>query len=349
MVWPSAENTRLSHSIETEYWAVRLLEALRRNAFASAATDGEQPVGNLQRLAYMEESLGGEFSLELIARLFALVHDIALLPLGHTLQYQFGFFRNAGAECRRVASCLDLLQQELEFAPQLATIYRARFEVAQRVFYNDIKCAADAMLDGALRCIDRGSGQVAGGKEAFSEERLLQMGDDQLLELVENEEARTRAEASFISNDSRSRPLMSELRARRLFEEVFRIDRLSDVREGARRLVNDSLQPNMRDDIETRIMEQVDGLQPGDFVFSCRPLAMQSKPPQMLVGWKSGHPVPFGSIAEQEGYSREVLAVHQQYTDLWCLSVFVSPWARDRMDLVRQACVQIFRGDSLEH
>src|SRR5262245_49986638 len=64
MVWPSAENTRLSHSLGTLYWAWRLLESVRSNS-----PDGPDA---LQR---MNEILGEDLSLDLLVRLFALTHD----------------------------------------------------------------------------------------------------------------------------------------------------------------------------------------------------------------------------------------------------------------------------------
>lgn len=487
MIWPSAENTRLSHSIGTEYWAWRLLESLYENSYAAAPGDQEQPVGNARRLAHMRDMLGDGLSLELIARLFALVHDIALLPLGHTLQYQFGFFQQAGAESQRVQRAVAAVQQELECSLELAaiahpeqrrgllqslkrhldvveccfgvgkllrgkdwhpaadwisaeqmvqwlpalvflydlvhttvsadvidfmlrdtagaaqphtfdellldsmcvfrtpvpeplkqapwlaqsnatarlayiyrfgihayrervchdvitgvaTVYRARFEVAQRVFYSDTKCAADAMLDGALRYIDRETSQVAGASGPFSEPRLMEMGDDELLGLVEGEEARVRAASNGNLKNSAGRPFMQELMARRLFQEVFCVQGWSELSQSARKLATDSLRPSVRDEVERQIMSQVAGLHPGDFVFSCRPRDMQSKPPQMLVGWKTG-PLTFDSIAQREGYGREVLALHQQYSDLWSLSVYAAPWVRNRNELAR-ACQQIFQ------
>ena len=79
--WPNAKNTRASHSFGVAYWSARYLDALRH------APDG----GTQRLLAAAEASLDG-LSLDVVLRLFGLLHDIDLLPLGHTLRYQSGLF-----------------------------------------------------------------------------------------------------------------------------------------------------------------------------------------------------------------------------------------------------------------
>ena len=61
----------------------------------------------------MDQWLGPDLSLELCIRLFALVHDMPLLPLGHTLQYQLGFFKNAKVNNRRSEICLQRIRKEI--------------------------------------------------------------------------------------------------------------------------------------------------------------------------------------------------------------------------------------------
>ena len=89
---PGAEHTRLSHSLGTAYWAVRMLEGLSPR--------------DRVNVARMEGRLGPDVSLELLVRLFALVHDIALLPLGHTLRFQIGLFEPDGAFGDGLRGCL---------------------------------------------------------------------------------------------------------------------------------------------------------------------------------------------------------------------------------------------------
>ncbi|MGI8984028.1 MAG: hypothetical protein ACR2HM_05785 [Acidimicrobiales bacterium] len=93
--WPNAENTRASHSFGVAYWAARYLDALRRRPDAATRAG----------LAAAEPELDG-LSLDVVLRLFGLLHDIDLLPLGHTLRYQSGLFPEAPGR-PRLWGCVD--------------------------------------------------------------------------------------------------------------------------------------------------------------------------------------------------------------------------------------------------
>lgn len=85
---PCSEHTRLVHCLGTTYWVAQIFRNLQANAQSDGqANGGKQP----SRLAQMDMCLGGEGMTERVARLFALVHDCSLLPLGHTIKHQLGF------------------------------------------------------------------------------------------------------------------------------------------------------------------------------------------------------------------------------------------------------------------
>ena len=69
--WANAENTRASHSLGVAYWSSQYLAALRR------VPDATTQAG----LAWADASVDG-LSFGVVLRLFALLHDIDLLPLG---------------------------------------------------------------------------------------------------------------------------------------------------------------------------------------------------------------------------------------------------------------------------
>ncbi len=96
--WPNAEHTRFSHSLGVAYWASTHLAALTRSA---------DPLTE-RILGQIRADLDG-LSLELVLRLFALLHDIDLLPLGHTLRYQSGAFAEADGR-PRLAACLAAIK-----------------------------------------------------------------------------------------------------------------------------------------------------------------------------------------------------------------------------------------------
>ena len=90
---PMAEHTRFSHSLGTAFWAVRMLEAVG--------------AGDPCAVVALEDELGPDVSLDLVVRLFALVHDIALLPLGHTLRFQLALFGGHGVFDALFRDCLE--------------------------------------------------------------------------------------------------------------------------------------------------------------------------------------------------------------------------------------------------
>lgn len=112
LVFPNAENTRFSHTIGTAYWTTRILDALRTNYFADSYDSPFRSIGNSAHLRELDCALGADLSLDILARLFALVHDVPLLPLGHTLEYQLGFFPPRGL-VHRATSCIDRISAEL--------------------------------------------------------------------------------------------------------------------------------------------------------------------------------------------------------------------------------------------
>jgi HD superfamily phosphohydrolase len=477
LVWPNAENTRFSHSIGTEYWVARFLNALAANAYATRAVVGGGPGDNVRRVRAMDEALGPTLSLPVAARLFGLVHDFALLPLGHTLHYQLGFFGGDGAEARRAATCLARVREEVARTPEIAllppdartgvlaalldhldfvecvfcagqllddrrapavpdrvsaetfarwlpvltfvydlthaifsadlidfalrdsaaagmprvlderlldhvvvfalpaegqvdetlreagfdaaevfrfglvaadahvyphvitaatSLYRVRYEVAERVFYHPAKCAADAMLDSAVRRIDAVAGEVTGARGPFAEDVLLRTGDDALLDTLEAlEAAALGGGAEGAAGDAR--PVLPELLGRRLYREVLRIDRRS-ASPGVLRLASRALDARARDQIDARILESVPALGPGDVVFSSRPLTMQRKPADILVGWTAGNARTIADIAAAEGYGAEALEIDRRYADLWSMSVYLRPDRFELADDVRAAC-----------
>jgi HD superfamily phosphohydrolase len=481
MVWPSAENTRLSHSLGTLYWAWRLLESVRSNSSAGKGAPA-QGLNGPDALQRMSDILGEDLSLDLLVRLFALTHDLALLPLGHTLQFQLGFYCEPNAQAARARKCLDVIRQEIEDAPELcdlvgansrhealtclrkhldvvecvfglapllhgkpwrapervstenlarwlpvltfvydvnhatfsadmidfvlrdslaaampryfderlldstcifqteavgtladllprsiqgarphiyrfglnavgtrlrhdvitgaAALYRARYEIAERVFYNDTKGAADAMFDRALRVVDQRTGQIRRPAGPFAEDRLLQMGDDELLALVETEEQRSMGRGQ---GPEPSRPaIMNDLLSRRLYREIFRVADRSQLSPDGYRLASDASDPAVRDQIEQRIVSATSGLAPSDIAFACRPSRMQAKKASMLIGLSDGRPQPLHEIAERCNLGREVLEIHEQYARLWALSVYLRPRAYSLANSVRQACRDMF-------
>jgi HD superfamily phosphohydrolase len=139
--WPNAENTRASHSLGVAYWATGYLAALSRAS--------DPPTERI--LGRVRAELNG-LSLDLVVRLVALLHDIDLLPLGHTLRYQSGAF--AEAEGRpRLAACLAAIKASAPdgaFTDASSDAERGRW-----------RSALGAHLDAAASALAGGPSEVA--------------------------------------------------------------------------------------------------------------------------------------------------------------------------------------------
>jgi hypothetical protein len=96
--WPNAENTRASHSFGVAYWASRYLQALRQGPDAVTQAGLTAAAGELDGLSF-----------DVVLRLFGLLHDIDLLPLGHTLRYQSGLFTEAPGR-PRLWACVEAIK-----------------------------------------------------------------------------------------------------------------------------------------------------------------------------------------------------------------------------------------------
>jgi hypothetical protein len=150
--FPGAENTRASHSLGVAYWSSVYLSAL------AASDDPATP----RRLAAVESGLG-DLSMELVVRLFGLLHDIDLLPLGHTLRYQGAWFKEPPGR-PRLRSQVEAIKRSarehglLELDPPLRAMALDLFErhleaAADSPFASEIaNCGLGAdLFDFALR------------------------------------------------------------------------------------------------------------------------------------------------------------------------------------------------------
>lgn len=131
--WPNAENTRASHSLGVSYWATTYLAALDRCPDAATAVMLARARGALAPL-----------SLDVVLRLFALLHDIDLLPLGHTLRYQSAALAE-GSGRPRLAACVAALKanaRDHRFSDAPSATDRKRWLAA---FEAHLDAAADAL------------------------------------------------------------------------------------------------------------------------------------------------------------------------------------------------------------
>ena len=198
-----------------------------------------------------------------------------------------------------------------------ADLYLARFEVFAASVFHPVKLAADAMLDLALRRL---------GPEAcramLPEDRLLAMGDDELLDTVAAAEAGAAGERG-------AEPVGAALRAGRLHEEVWRTDDLGGFRrrpDASRALALDA---SWRTEAEDRLRGRLAWAGPGDVIVAVSPPTMQAKPADArFVG--PGDEVFTLAEAHGRGYPTQAGETARRYEALWSLRVYLSPRHRGR-------------------
>ena len=230
-----------------------------------------------------------------------------------------------------------------EVVTGVLSLQRVRYELAERVFYQEDKLIADAMLDRVLRFIDEKTQAVRQESGPFAQARLLRIGDDDFLKLVMSQEKRVFRKKSPQKHSHRTAQLlMPDLLARRLYKEAFRVERMSDLSSRGHRLVKQAVQPSGRTALERRILGRIPELAETDLLVSIRPFSMQAKPSSVLIGWMDGQPAPLMDIARRFGYAGEALSMAERYQSLWSLSVYLHPEVRSLTSRVDQICRELF-------
>ena len=433
---PLADHTRYAHTIGTVWWTAELMRSLD-----DPAADSDGP----RHLAAMRQILADEgASLDLVVRLFALIHDIALLPFGHTLRFQLGLIHDADSFTRCFRRAVDNIGEEIRpnmadrpsaeallwhlelavavaHAPRLlaghtpaiggprldtevtdrlmpvltfvydlvhgvygadiidvcwrdlfaagrvwdlpaslpvagqiivcrpgdpawpapgrtmpASIFRygiqamdgdrvlmdrltdlsatldLRYEVAEKAFFHPRKCAADTMLDKALRSVDdHGGGDLSAGRPPFTDLDLLEMGDDAFLDLVAQREA-------AIGEGVRA---ARDLQAGRIWPEMVHLDGrgLAALEDQ----VCDSLTaPAGRSSAERRLAGEL-GIPAEHVALRLAPRRMQAKAPDTPIGWRNGQAIPFDRLCREQGVPLSAASLPMRYAGLRDLSLYV--------------------------
>jgi HD superfamily phosphohydrolase len=237
-------------------------------------------------------------------------------PVRHLYRFGVNGVRGGERQPAAVSAVCDLL--------------RVRYVVLEQIVYSRGKCVADAMLDKAIRNLN--AHHVG---EPFPEEELLSLGDDQFVDMLEREEAKT----SLMPG---CRPVMGDLLSRRLFTEAYRLedrDRLST--SGAKLLANtqDAVE---RDTLEELLLKEMPELVSTDIAVSCLPLTMQMKEPDIAIGWENDRVLPLHELARTTGYGTEALATTERYSTLWSLSVYTRRQSEVDTTLVKDTAARLF-------
>lgn len=135
LVYPTADHSRFSHSLGALYWTAKFIENLKSNYFGEL---------NTKRLNAIQDCLGSQYSIELLARLYALLHDLTHIPFGHTLEDQFGFFPRHDEDDARIDHVFGHLKDSLTDHPGLmagpdgaAEVLQEHYELVRAIMHID--------------------------------------------------------------------------------------------------------------------------------------------------------------------------------------------------------------------
>lgn len=230
------------------------------------------------------------------------------------------------AICRQLelAACPPLfrlgvdINRDKGIAEALHSLLEARYLIAEQVFFNKDKLAADTMLDVALRRIDAAHEEVSTFSGAFEPNRLLEMGDDTFLDLLRQLEGAVAAETGNL-------PVMPELGKRRLYATVCRIDSsaLGKIDGGA---LSRTIQPDERNRIERMLREQL-GDKNTSLHFSCTPANVQFKAADILIVKADGRLEVLEDIAAGVEDFHPIAKLRDRYASLWSAAILCPPAA----------------------
>lgn len=292
---------------EREAW----LDAFERHLDAATAADGGLAYARLA-VEIVNSGLGADLIDFAVRDSFAIARSQALhddLPQGLRLVEEndgWGLALDVGdaaTAARRVAMADDL--------------YRARFEVFAASVFHPVKLAADAMLDLALRRL---------GHEAchrlLPEDRLLSMGDDELVDAV------VAAEAALAAGLGAG-PVSAGLKAARLHDEVWRSEDLAAFarRPDAGRAL--SLDPGWRTATEEELQARLPWAAEGDLIVAVSAPTMQAKPANARFTGAGAEVFTLAEAADH-GYATDAAETAGRYAQLWSLRVYLASRHRRR-------------------
>jgi hypothetical protein len=203
-------------------------------------------------------------------------------------------------------------------------LLRARYDLAEKVYYHHAKCSADALLEKAIRTasID------VPWREVFEKS----LGDDTLLKQISDNPTVSASPAAKLFDD---------LQARRLPKNVYRLRRGHDYASLTREMVRRCTTPSGRSEVESEIAAH-SSVDKNAIIVSCLPEDMQLKQAMALVEWPDGDIVLLKELPDRKHYLHEVTHLTSRYRDLWSLTVYLSPDLDRSVGVVEAACERLF-------
>jgi HD superfamily phosphohydrolase len=219
-------------------------------------------------------------------------------------------------------------------------LLRARYDMTEKIYYHHTKCAADAILEKAIRSLP--------DNRKLSWQRIIEerWGDEGLLTELERDYTPRplfpEAAPDEPPEKSVAAGLVEQLRARRFHKAVYRLRRGSDWKRQTAMNVKMCTQPDYRSTLESKIVESIPELVPGDVIVSCLPQEMQLKEAEAIIEWIDGEHLPLKALPQVKQYLSEVISLTERYYDLWNLTVYLHPEKSQFVSAVATKCERLF-------
>ncbi len=241
---------------------------------------------------------------------------------GHYRIYEYLTFGNDPTDGKK-RLCVKLTKGGLrtDIVSAIMDLLDMRYALTERVIFHHAKCVASGMLARAARLV---------GLKESSE--LLTMGDEQFLNHLEQ-----LAESADVGG---ARHILSNLRSRRLYQRIFRINR--EARESWDHAMGvNAFCARWRDGglVEQALSEAEDrhDLPRGSLVVWCPEAKAGMKLARVKVvwesagGWKGPVELREETVANQfQGVGKRVRTIEEQYQDLWTFWIALDREYADR-------------------
>lgn len=202
-------------------------------------------------------------------------------------------------------------------------LLRARYDITEKVYYHHTKCAADAMLEKAIRS----------SSTTFHWRDILEddLGDEGLMHYL----------ARRFEGEAASSQVLKSLRSRRFHKAIYRLRKGTDWSSMTTSAVVACGSPEGRSAMEVRIAERckipVDAV-----IVSCLPANMQLKEAKALVEWSDGEVLTLADLPEKKHYLPEVKNLRDRYLDLWSLTVYLDQAYENHAGVMASVCEKLF-------
>lgn len=243
-----------------------------------------------------------------------LLSHLTALPLESSTSEYPGTFWRCGVAAGRSKLRHDVITAVLG-------LLRARYDLTEKVYYHHTKCAADAILEAAIR--------RSGIQLSWTD--LYALGDEGTINYFQQKS----------EPRSPTRMLLGSLRSRRFHKAVYRIRKAPDWDRVTKDEVKECTTATGRTTLEANICRELH-LPVHAVVVSCLPWNMQLKIAKALIEWTDGEILTLDKLPTEKQYLPEVTDLTERYKELWSLTVYLDEEYDQYVGAVMRFCERHF-------